>query len=153
MDDLDEVTRLVEELARYWARALTNIPYLLEREPIRGIASAAELAAPTMGHVLGYRNGRVRNVQASERLSPSLDGAMPEGVLYRSEAQTDPAARGGGIGPAHFARELGWAQSDGYTCCRVGWFTGNLVEHAFGRRSGFHRHVFRMTRLIDPRVI
>jgi GNAT superfamily N-acetyltransferase len=150
-EDVDEAWRLVNDMFQYHARVPSYIPYLSELEGERRKEAELRLADPAQAYWLAYRDGRALGVQIFERLA-MLRGAIPEGDIYLDIAQTEPAARGTGIGTALLAHGLAWAQAEGYTHCTVGWFSNNLSSDAFWRRRGFRPYLVRLVRLIDPRI-
>lgn len=154
LEDLDEVSRLLDDLLRYHARAPSYIPYIPELQAGLRSEAAAGLADPAKAYWLAYRNGRALGFQEFERLGANraTAGATSERDVHLYIAQTEPAARGTGIGSALLARGLAWAQAEGYTDCAAEWVQGNLLADFFWRRRGFQPYLIRLVRLIDPRI-
>jgi GNAT superfamily N-acetyltransferase len=154
IEDLPEVTRLFDDMWRYFALAPSYLPYLPEFEAGRRSEAEAGLADPAKAYWLAYRDGRALGAQVYERLPAIsfLAGAIPKGDVFLGSAQTEAQARGTGIGSALLARGLAWAQAEGYSCCTLPWHTGNIVADAFWRRHGFQPYLVRLVRLVDPRI-
>jgi GNAT superfamily N-acetyltransferase len=154
VEDLEEVTRLIEDLWRYHSRSAAYVPYLPDDAGTRKRENEAGLADPTMAYWVACQDQRVLSVQVQGTVgaNANLAGVMPDGDVYLVFAHTEPHARGCGIGTALLARGLAWAAADRHTGCAVGWMTGNLVADAFWRRHGFQPYLSRLARLVDPRI-
>jgi GNAT superfamily N-acetyltransferase len=153
-EDLEEVIRLVDDLWRHHAQAPAYVPYLPEYEAERRREHEAGLADPAIAYWLAYRDQRPLGLQIFEEVGESAPwvGVMPARNAYLAWAQTEPHARGSGIGSALLAHGLAWAQSEGYADCAIAWAPASLVADAFWRHHGFQPCQSRLVRQVDPRI-
>lgn len=77
---------------------------------------------------------------------------LPTPYLYLSVAGTLPGFRGRGIGIALTQHALSAARADGWHVCETDWRSTNLLSSRFWPRRGFRPYLYRLSRLIDPRI-
>lgn len=153
VDDLGTLAWFSAELARYHAEPPVFLPYLPE-----GLESARGYHAemlPRRDHVywLALDEGRPAGMQMVILSGDEPSTQRPRDEIYISEAVTDPAMRGRGVGGAMVDHTLGWAHANGYGRCAVSWDAPNLLSDRFWRRAGFHPRTYRLCRAVDERIL
>ena len=95
----------------------------------------AERDGEVVGEVLLYRR-------------PTGDLRVPEGNVDLSQAATDPALRGSGVGSAIAAHVLTWAHEHGFRSVTADWRSVNLLASRFWLHRGWRPTHLRLYRAI-----
>lgn len=150
-EDIAEVTRLAEELARYHSTAPIFFPFLQEMADDLAKHQRELLAEPANTAWLAHRDGRAVGMQLFEARPPA-EMDTPERCVYLYEGYTEPGGRGGGVGTALLRRSMAWAREQGFDHCALHFMTANILGARFWQRSGFRPVQTRWCRVIDERI-
>ncbi len=102
---------------------------------------------------LALREGRVLGFQgySTEKAGPD-NLLIPDDCIELSVAATRPEERGRGVGHALTAHGLAEARSRGFRYCVTDWRATSLLSSRFWPQQGFQPAMYRLGRLIDPRI-
>jgi len=103
---------------------------------------------------LAERDGQVLGYQAYFTVEPDVTAlAQPNNCIELGIAGTKTSARGSGIGSALTQHGLTHMKDQGYDYCIADWRVTNLLSSCFwGSHIGFTPVVYRLERIIDPRI-
>ncbi|MPZ98087.1 MAG: GNAT family N-acetyltransferase [Dehalococcoidia bacterium] len=154
-DDLEVVTRLVDEEARFHAQSPIFRPYV---------------AADTVETV---REGHVQTLQSDRHAlfiaSDGEDGGRPIGIIsvgpgsgsplfiperatYIGDTAVLDGARGAGAGTALLDAALAWARERSYRHAALHFSLANALSRPFWTGHGFHPVMWHLRRHVDERI-
>jgi GNAT superfamily N-acetyltransferase len=152
VEDLDAVMPLIFGLGRHHATSPIFIPFLSETLASWRAHQKNLLDVPANAHWLAYQGGRAIGIQTFNPPDYS-EMARPERSTYLFEGFTEADTRGSGVGSALLDHSMRWARDAGYELCTLHYMTANLSGARFWQRHGFRPLTYRLSRVIDPRVV
>jgi RimJ/RimL family protein N-acetyltransferase len=148
-DDLPHLARLDREL---WLHQVGSPSFSgQDVEPLE--AFEAEWAEDTFDSpdtlwpFVAERDDRIVGEVLLSRRPPG-DLRVPAGNVDLSQAATDPAVRGSGVGLAIAAHALAWAHGHGFGSVTADWRSVNLLASRFWTRRGWRPTHLRLYRAI-----
>lgn len=153
-DDLDIVMDVAELVAAHQARSPVYGVTLPEHRAEWRAEYAQLLADPAVYLWIAVRAGVALGF-AMFTPQEAGDQALyvPERCCDLLLAGTREEQRGQGVGRALVAQGLAAARDAGYAYCAVDWRTTNLLASRFWPRQGFRPVAYRLTRMIDKRIV
>jgi GNAT superfamily N-acetyltransferase len=152
IEDLDVVTRLIDEEARFHAGAPIYRPYVSDdvaeavREEHRGMLQSDE--ADVFIASIGGREAGVMSIGPTNG-SPQF---VPERCAYVGDTAVLPWARRRGAGTALLVALNDWALARGFEHLALHVAMPNRVSVPFWRSLGFVEVMYHLHRRIDPRI-
>lgn len=152
--DLEGVLGLSEVITRHQL----GTPVFAYR-PLEGLAEGYRegytevLSDATCFDWIAEREGRVV-AHALFTVEETSDGDMltPESCVYLNVGATLPSERGRGLARLLTEWGLHQAAADGYRVCITDWRSTNLLSSRTWPKLGFRPAVYRLHRLIDPKI-
>jgi GNAT superfamily N-acetyltransferase len=149
LDDIQQVTTLMEELRAYMAKPPT---FLYQEDAICAEEDKEWLADPAHAVWLAYEGTEAVACMVQGPANPRASGIIRDsGTTSIVGAYTRETARNTGIATALLNQVLAWARAEGYERCAVDWEPMNVLATRFWMRH-FQPVSYALVRHVDERL-